>query len=203
MPPSSTDPMLNGRRWCAMYARIQNLVGDTTAVLDAVSGRAGFATVAVLTANDGGGGTVITLWHTREDAERASERPDGSDDVYELDAEVTGQAAAQRPVAAFLGEFDGPLSPPRIAAARFAGTARIAPALREVPGLVRSLVMWHPTDRTMRVVHLTTSADALNDVAAAVTSTALLAGEDPTLLTGPDRVAIQRVLAYRTAPTVN
>jgi hypothetical protein len=90
-----------------------------------------------------------------------------------------------------------------VAAARFAGTERIAPALREVPGLVRSLVMWHPTDRAMRVVHLTTSADALNDVAAAVTSTTLLAGEDPTLLTGPDRVTIQRVVAYRTAPAVH
>ena len=62
--------------------------------------------------------------------------------------------------------------------------------------LVRSLVLWHPTDSKMAVVHLVTSVDGLQDVATAVTSTELLPDEDPSLLTGPDRVQTQQVLRY-------
>ena len=48
----------------------------------------------------------------------------------------------------------------------------------------------------MAVVHLATSIEGLRDVTAAVASTELLADEDPSLLTGPDRVQVHRVLSY-------
>ena len=96
----------------------------------------------------------------------------------------------------FVGHFDGPLSPARVAAARRGGRDRIRPALRRVPSLVRTLVLWHPIDSKMAVGHLVTSVEGLRDVTAAVTSTELLAGEDLSLLTGPDRVQAHRVLSY-------
>jgi hypothetical protein len=149
---------------------------------------------------------MLTLWHTREDAELASERSRAargtrpftllSDDIYEVDDDLTGSASTQHAEAAFVGYFDGPLSPARVAAARRGGRDRVRPVLQQVPSLVRTLVLWHPTDSKMAVVHLVTSVDGLPDVANAITSTELLPDEDPSLLTGPDRVHTQRVLAY-------
>jgi hypothetical protein len=172
-----------------------------------ISQHPGFAGLAMLENNDGAG-AMVTLWHTREDAELASERSQAargpqpftlvSDDIYEVDEDVTGAAAGERAEAAFVGYFDGPLSPARIAAARRGGRDRIRPALQQVPGLIRTLVLWHPTESKMAVVHLVTSADGLQGVAAAITSTPLLPDEDPSLLTGPDRVETHRVLSYLT-----
>src|SRR6266511_2654056 len=81
----------------------------------------------------------------------------------------------------------------------FAGLARLAAVLRTVPGLVRMLVLWHPTERRMAVLHLATSIAALEAVSEAVMSTKLLPGEDPALLPGPDRITLLRVAAYRAA----
>jgi hypothetical protein len=149
---------------------------------------------------------MVTLWHTREDAELASERSQATrgprpftlltDDIYEVDEDVTGVATGERAAAAFVGYFDGPLSPARIAAARRGGRERIRPVLRQVPSLIRTLVLWNPTDSKMAVVHLTTSIEGLHDVAAAIATTPLLSDEDPSLLTGPDRVETHQVLSY-------
>jgi hypothetical protein len=195
-----------------MYARLQTMAnrpadeGLVPVIVDTVSGHPGFAGMALL-AGDDGSGTMVSLWQTREDAELASERSAAvrgprpfeltRDEIYEVDADEPGSAAGAEPAAAFLGEFDGPLSPARVQAAHFAGTERLLPVLRTVPGLVRALVLWHPTERRMAVLHLATSVAALEAVAEAVMSTTLLPGEDPALLPGPDRLSVLRVAAYR------
>jgi hypothetical protein len=129
---------------------------------------------------------LLALWTRREDAGPAA-------DLYEIDDDLAGTAAAEPPAAASILHFDGPLSPARVEAARFGGRNRIRPVLATAPGVVRSLVLWHPGERKAAVVTLATSMAALEDVGAAVNSTELLPGEDPALLTGPDRVDIHRV----------
>jgi hypothetical protein len=197
-----------------MYARLQTVAsgpadeGIVPVIADMVAGHPGSAGLAML-ADDDGGGHMVSLWLTREDAELASERSaairgprpfeHARDEIYEVDADAVGPAAGEQPAVAFLGEFDGPLSPARVEAARFAGTERIGPVLREVPGLVRMTVLWHPTERRMAVLHLATSMATLQAVEKAIMSTKLLPGEDPALLPGPDRVAVLRVAAYRAA----
>jgi len=197
-----------------MFARLQTVAarptdeGLVSMIADLVSGHPGFAGLTLLAGDDGGGG-LVSLWLTREDAELASERSVAirgprpfeltRDEIYEVDADEPGSAAGEEPAVAFLGEFDGPLSPARVEAARFAGTRRLAPVLRTVPGLVRMLVLWNPTERRMAVLHLATSTAALEAVSEAVMSTKLLPGEDPALLPGPDRITLLRVAAYRAA----
>jgi hypothetical protein len=200
-----------------MFARLQTAAGSPRTddqdqlihqVTEMISAHPGFAGLAMLEDAEGAA-TMLTLWHTREDAELASERSQAArgprpfamlnDDVYEVDDDVTGPASNERAAAAFVGYFDGPLSPAYIAAARRGGRDRIRPVLQQVPSLVRTLVLWHPTDSKMAVIHLATSVDGLKEVATAVTSTKLLAGEDPTLLTGPDRVQTHQVLSYLVA----
>ncbi|MFL6076859.1 MAG: hypothetical protein ACJ73S_25985 [Mycobacteriales bacterium] len=197
-----------------MFARLQTVAARPRTdnqhqlvqqVTDMISSHPGFAGLAMLE-DAAGAGAMLTLWHTREDAELASERSRAargtrpfillSDDIYEVDDDVTGSASTQPAEAAFVGYFDGPLSPSRVAAARRGGRDRVRPVLQQVPSLIRTLVLWHPTDSKMAVVHLVTSADGLQDVANAITSTELLADEDPSLLTGPDRVHTHRVLSY-------
>jgi hypothetical protein len=196
-----------------MYARLQTMAirpADESLVpkiADMIASHPGFAGLAMLAFDDGSGG-MLSLWQNREDAELASERSGAirgprpfeliRDQIYEVDADEAGTAAAEEPAVAFLGEFDGPLSPARLDAARVAGHERIRPALRTLPGLVRVLVLWHPTERRMAVLHLATSTEALEAVGEAVMSTKLLPGEDPELLPGPDRITMPRVAAYRT-----
>ncbi|GAA3342031.1 hypothetical protein GCM10020358_35570 [Amorphoplanes nipponensis] len=195
-----------------MYARLQTVAARPAdedlapRIAALVSGHPGFAGLVLLTGDDDVGG-LVSLWLTREDAELASERSAAvrgqrpftltRDEIYEVDADEPGAAAGEEPAVAFLGEFDGPLSPARVEAARYAGTRRLAPVLRTVPGLVRMLMLWHPTERRMAALHLATSTAALGAVSEAVMSTTLLPDEDPALLPGPDRIARMRVLAYR------
>lgn len=195
-----------------MFARLQTVaprprIADqdqlVQQVVEMISSHPGFAGLAMLERDDSAG-TMLTLWHTREDAELASERSQATrgprpftlltDDIYEVDEDVTGVAAGEHAAAAFVGYFDGPLSPARIAAARRGGRERIRPVLQQVPSLIRTLVLWHPTDSKMAVVNA--SIEGLHDVAAAITTTPLLSGEDPTLLTGPDQVETHQVLSY-------
>ena len=192
-----------------MFARLQATATRPTndyPIADMIASHPGFAGLVMLAGEDGGT-SMISLWLTREDAELASERSAAvrgprpieltRDEIFEVDADEAGTAAGEEPTVAFLGEFDGPLSPARVEAARFAGTERVGPALRDVAGLVRLLVFWHPTERRMAVLHLATSMQALQIVGETVMSTKLLPGEDPDLLPGPDRISMLRVGAYR------
>ena len=198
-----------------MFARLQTLAtrppdeGLVPVIADMVGSHPGFAGLVML-AGDDGGGSMVSLWQTREDAELAPERSAAirgprpfeltRDEIYQVDADQPGPAAGEQPVVAFLGEFDGPLSQARVDAARFAGTERLAPVITAVPGLIRALVLWHPTERAMAVLHLATSEEALRALGEAVMSSELLPGEDPELLPGPDRITQLRVAAYRTSP---
>src|SRR6266511_561530 len=111
-----------------MFARLQTVAARPTdeelvpMIADMVSGHPGFAGLALLAGDDSSGG-LVSLWLTREDAELASERSVAirgprpfeltRDEIYEVDADEPGSAAGEEPAVAFLGEFDGPLSPAR------------------------------------------------------------------------------------------
>jgi hypothetical protein len=105
-----------------------------------------------------------------------------------------GPAAGTEPTVALLLSFDGPLSPAAYDAAQFAARERVQPALTGVPGLVRLLALWQPDTRSVTVVQLAVSMDALEDAGRAVNSTELLPGEDPALLPGPDRAVAYRIV---------
>jgi hypothetical protein len=141
-----------------------------------------------------GSSVLLALWGRREDAGPAA-------DLYEVEDDWAGTAAGQRPAAASVLYFDGPLSQARVEAARFGGRQRIRPALAAVPGLARTLTLWHAGERKVAVVTLATSMECLEAVGTAANSTELLSGEDPALLTGPDRVDILRVVTA-TAPAL-
>jgi hypothetical protein len=74
-----------------------------------------------------------------------------------------------------------------------AGEERIWPAVRELPGLVGVLPGSAPGGGRMAVT-LTDSVEALEAGAAAILSTELLPWEKPEHLTGPDGLAILRLL---------
>lgn len=204
-----------------MYARFQTTTarpetGDpdklVRSLTDMISAHPGYAGLALLERDDKAG-ALITLWHTREDAELASERSRAAagprpvalqiDEIYEIDDDVPGPAAAQPAVAALVGYFDGPLSPAQVDAARRRGRERIIPVLRQSPALVRTLVLWHPTAREAVVVHLATSAGGLQEVVTTVTSVPISPEEDPALLPGPNLLEPHRVLAYEPVPVVD
>jgi hypothetical protein len=91
--------------------------------------------------------------------------------------------------------FDGPLSPARIEAARAGFRVRIKPITSQHPGLVQGWVLFPAERQSAAVLTLTTSLETLEAIGQAINSTALLPGEDPALLTGPDRIDIHRVRA--------
>lgn len=160
----------------------------------------GFVALIVLS-DQHGPSVILSLWRSREDADLLDERqptaiPTALEDrVYELDDTLTGPAPGP-PTAAFLGRFNGPLSPPQIAAARRRGTRSIGPLLAQVQGLVRVLVFWHPVERSMVVIHLAETTEALRQVSKVVAETPLGPEDDPALLPGPDRVGLHQVDHY-------
>jgi hypothetical protein len=94
--------------------------------------------------------------------------------------------------------FDGPRSPEFIAAFERAGRERIMPALSaddEARAGHRGTFILGRPDGTQIVVVLADSAATLDRGEAVLTATSLLPGEDPALLTGPDRVERYDVVA--------
>ena len=69
---------------------------------------------------------------------------------------------------------------------------RIWPAIRGLSGLVGIYVL-RGSDLSSVVVTLATSVETLDAAQRAVMATELAPGEDPALLSGPDRVEIHRV----------
>jgi hypothetical protein len=129
----------------------------------------------------------------------------GQTTILTIGADVTGaeviddwagSAAGADPKAASIIYFDGPLSPAALAASERAGRERIMPALRPVPGLIRLVVLWDPTARSIVSIMLADSIESLEEAARVVNSTTLLPGEDPALLPGPDRGDMHRVVSY-------
>ncbi|GEM34999.1 hypothetical protein NN3_60060 [Nocardia neocaledoniensis NBRC 108232] len=92
--------------------------------------------------------------------------------------------------------FDRPRTEAELAAADFAATHRIAPALATVPGLVDYYEL-RRDDGSGVVIGFGETEAALHAVRDAILATELLPGEDPELLPGPDRVEIYPVLRHR------
>jgi len=129
----------------------------------------------------------------------------GKTTILTIGADVTGaevvddwagSAAGADPKAASIVYFDGPLSPAAHAAAEHGGRDRVLPALRHVPGLIRLVVLWDPTARSIVSIMLADSIESLEEATRVVNSTTLLPDEDPALLPGPDRGDMHRVVSY-------
>lgn len=120
-------------------------------------------------------------------------RPGGSTpDGYQLiDSRPLASAGPARYLQ--LLTFDGPRTEEWAEAEERASTGRVWPATREIPGTVRTMRM-RRADNGLLVAVLAESADVFDAGQRAIMSTALLPGEDPALLTGPDRIDIYRLV---------
>ena len=116
---------------------------------------------------------------------------EGSDHGYVVVESHEGMAVAEPPTHAMVLWFDGPRSAAQAAADQVAGT-RIAPAVQQVPGVVRTWIL-RADDLGYVTVSLVTSPHVPAAIEHAARSTELLPGEDPALLTGPDRMAMMSV----------
>ncbi|MCO1660568.1 hypothetical protein [Pseudonocardia humida] len=199
-----------------MHARFQttrtepppDLAGRVEELVDLIGTHPGFAGAWLLPAITAGAGGLLTLWRTREDAELASERTaavsgprpvalDG-DAIYRVAADMAGTAAEREPAVAQLVHFDAPRTDDWSAAMLRAGRERIWPAVRDVPGAVRSLSLVGDGNAHL-VVNLAATVEAVDAAQRLITTTALLPWEDPAALTGPDRIDLHRVAAHRAA----
>ncbi|MGI9005383.1 MAG: hypothetical protein ACR2FU_04145 [Streptosporangiaceae bacterium] len=94
--------------------------------------------------------------------------------------------------------FDGPRSPEVVAASDRAGRDRITPAVsadRELSAGHRGTFVLRQPDGTQLVIWLADSAATLDRGEAILAATPLLPGEDPALLTGPERFERYEVVA--------
>jgi hypothetical protein len=94
--------------------------------------------------------------------------------------------------------FDGPRSPEVIVASERAGRDRIMPAVsadQEVRAGHRGTFVLRQPDGTQVVLVLADSPATLDRGEAVIRATRLLPGEDPALLTGPDRIERYDVVA--------
>ena len=199
-----------------MYARFQtsrtappaDLVAKVDDLFDALGAHPGFAGAWLLPPISAEVGGLLTLWGTREDAERASERTAAamgprpvvldSDTIYRVAADLAGPAADQEPAFAQLTYFDAPRTDEWSTALLRAGEERIWPAVRDVPGGVRTFGLVGDGNAHL-VVALTTSVEAIEAAQQRIMATELLPWEDPALLSGPDRYGLHRVGAHRVA----
>ena len=198
-----------------MYARLQTTSAlpqpadpqQLNQVVDTIAGHPGFAGLyALRQVDDDRAATLLTLWDTEEDARRASERTAAQlgarpmeldfDEVYEVEDDWHGASADEAPTAAQLISFDGPISQERADAARFASRERISPLMATFPGAVRAIALWHSATRSMVVLSLATSLQALDEGNKVIMSSELLPGENPELLSDPDRLTVNRVEAH-------
>jgi hypothetical protein len=90
-------------------------------------------------------------------------------------------------------EFSGPRTAEWVAAEERAATERLRPATEGIEGIVAVLRM-RAADNGYLVVVLAESMDAYDVATQAIMSTELLPGEDPALLSGPDRVSFYRLV---------
>ncbi|MGW4489360.1 hypothetical protein ACWEOE_36675 [Amycolatopsis sp. NPDC004368] len=111
-------------------------------------------------------------------------------DVYEV---VSAESAPGAPRYAQATRFDGPRDAARVRAEDFAGRERVWPAARQVPGIGAVFVL-RAEDGAGLVLGFAESVEAIEAVQKAVQRTELLPGEDPALLTGPDRIDLHRVV---------
>jgi hypothetical protein len=89
--------------------------------------------------------------------------------------------------------FDGPRPPEQTAAADFAGQERIVPAVTKLGHRFQVYVLRRDDGSEVTIV-IGDSKQALLDAQKAILSSELLPGEDPGLLTGPDRIELYPVV---------
>jgi len=92
-----------------------------------------------------------------------------------------------------LTQFTGPRSAEWVEAFERAGRDRIWPAVRDVPGAAATLT-GVAADGGCLTLTLAESRESIGESVRRLMSTQLLPGERPELLTGPDRIEIQRVV---------
>ncbi|WP_285750748.1 hypothetical protein [Lentzea sp. NBRC 105346] len=132
--------------------------------------------------------TILAFWATEQDAKEAS------DQVYEVEDTITGPSAGGPRVCCTLVFMDGPLSQERWDAGAFAHERRIKPFLEGYDGYVDGCVLVDKVKRSAVAVGFATSFEKADEIGKAVNSMELVPGEDPALLTGPDRIELYRVL---------
>jgi hypothetical protein len=153
----------------------------------------------VLAQLGGSEGHVVAFWATEEAAATAVRRtatgPIWLDATsYRVIQADSGRAADRAPAFGQLTCFDGPRSQAVADAGERAGRERIWPAVQHLPGIVSVYVLDGP-DGARVVLGLSTDLDTPDAVRRAVLATELLPGEDPALLSDPDRVLVERVVA--------
>lgn len=192
-----------------MFARLQTVrslppTDDPDArrreLTDILRGHAGYGGAYFMVSGPTAMRALLTLWSTEEDARAASERtraasgPDApavvieEDVVYEVVEDEAGPAAGADPAVAAVAAFDGPFSDAGRAAMDRIHRRHVIPAVRALPGTVRLLFLWDRLSRSMRGLQLATDAAPLDAAAAAVDATDPAAGEDPALVSPPDRM---------------
>ena len=191
-----------------MHARLDRYDGqpghpmDSPDPADLSSGAAGQpGLLGCLTLCQLGGPAAVrlTLWDTEASA-TGCPGPDAglappAAEIYEVTHTEEGLAATQAPAYARLVCFDGPRAPEQTAAEDLAGRQRIWPAIRGLSGLVGVYIL-RGSDLSSVVVTLATSVETLDAAQRAVMATELTPGEDPALLSGPDRVEIHHVTGH-------
>lgn len=88
-----------------------------------------------------------------------------------------------------LTRFEGPRGPEWVAAEERAYRERMWPAVQGLPGFVAAFRGRAMDGDTLTVV-LATSMEALQEGGRRIMATELLPGEDPAMLTGPDRIEL-------------
>ncbi len=118
--------------------------------------------------------------------------PDGRPGRYHLIETHAGRSAG---LATYMQvvEFFGPRTEEWVAAEQRASTGRLRPAALGIDGIV-SVMRLRAADNAYLVVILAESMDAFDAAQQAIMSTELLPGEDPMLLTGPDRISFYRLV---------
>jgi hypothetical protein len=156
------------------------------------------AGACVLGRLDGMDGAVLTFWDDEASAATAAERTGG--DARWLDVRVYRVAELQPgadvdapPAFAQVVWLNGGGSADRADAVIRAGRERIAPAVRDLEGVVGTQVL-RADDNSVVVVTLVTGVEVPETLSRAVLATELLSWEDPAQLTDPDRVDVDRVL---------
>ena len=172
-----------------------------TGVLAGAQGRAGALVSRGFTMTPAGlEGSLLTLWP--EAGHVAPQQAGGTVTLgratrYDV---VSHDDTAHSGVPGYvqLTRFEGPRSADWSTNFELSSRKRIWPVIRAVPGITSALLC-RGADGGALAVTLATSIEALEAALTAILSTELLPDEDPALLTGPDRVDVQR-LVHRDVP---